>query len=121
MSAVSAMARRALADSRGRNLSFAALFAFAAYANVVGYRSTYPTLRQRLDFAHAFGGNASVRLFYGKPFDLLSVGGYSAWRIGGMRKACRKASCLRRSIRRKAACSRPAARMSSNGVVPSGR
>ncbi|MHB8241985.1 MAG: ABC transporter permease [Solirubrobacteraceae bacterium] len=83
MPATSALARRALADSRTRNLSFAVLFALVAYANVVGYRSTYPTLKGRLEFAHTFGGNASVRLFYGEPFDLLSVGGYSAWRIGG--------------------------------------
>jgi ABC-2 type transport system permease protein len=83
VSATRAIARRKLADSRVRNLSFAGLFALVAYANVVGYRSTYPTLQGRLAFAHAFGGNASVRLFYGKPYDLLTVGGYSAWRIGG--------------------------------------
>jgi ABC-2 type transport system permease protein len=84
VSATSAMVRRALADSRTRNLSYAAFFGLVAYANVVGYRSTYPTVRSRLDFAHAFGGNASLRLFYGRPYDLLSVGGYSAWRIGGL-------------------------------------
>jgi ABC-2 type transport system permease protein len=84
VSATSAIARRTLADSRSRNLSFALLFALVAYANVVGYRSAYPTLQDRLGFAHAFGGNASVRLFYGKPYDLLTVGGYSAWRIGGL-------------------------------------
>jgi ABC-2 type transport system permease protein len=84
LSAASAIARRALADSRTRNVSFAVLFALVAYANAAGYRSTYPTLKDRLGFAHAFGGNASVRLFYGRPYDLLSVGGYSAWRIGGL-------------------------------------
>lgn len=83
MAVVVAIARRKLADSRARNYSFALLFALVSYANVVGYRSTYPTLKDRLGFAHAFGGNASVRLFYGKPYDLLSVGGYTAWRIGG--------------------------------------
>ena len=83
MPAARALAWRALADSRVRNLSFFALFALVAYANVVGYRSTYPTVRSRLAFAHAFGANASVRLFYGRPYDLLTVGGYSAWRIGG--------------------------------------
>ncbi len=83
MSAPRAIARRAFADARIRTLSFAALFALVAYANVVGYRSSYPTQASRLAFAHAFGGNASVRLFYGEPFDLLSVGGYTAWRVGG--------------------------------------
>jgi len=84
VSATSAIARRTLASSRARNVSFALLFGLVAYANVAGYRSAYPTLKDRLGFAHAFGGNASLRLFYGKPFDLLSVGGYSAWRIGGI-------------------------------------
>jgi ABC-2 type transport system permease protein len=84
MSATRAIARRKLADSRARNISFALLFGLVAYANVVGYRNTYPTLKDRLSFVHAFGGNASVRLFYGKPYDLLTVGGYSAWRVGGI-------------------------------------
>ena len=84
MSATSAIARRAFADSRARNVSFALLFAFVSYANVVGYSDSYPTLRDRIGFAHAFGGNASVRLFYGRPYDLLTVGGYSAWRVGGV-------------------------------------
>jgi len=84
VSATRALARRTLADSRARNVSFALLFAFVAYVNVVGYRTTYPTVMDRLGFARAFGGNASLRLFYGEPFDLLSVGGYAAWRIGGL-------------------------------------
>jgi ABC-2 type transport system permease protein len=84
MSAASAIARRAFADSRARNLSFALLFALVSYANVVGYRDTYPTFAERLGFARTFGGNASVRLFYGEPYDLLTVGGYTAWRVGGL-------------------------------------
>lgn len=82
--AVSALIRRALADARVRTLSFAGLFAAAGYANVVGYRSAYPTLHERLGFAHSFGGNDAVRLFYGKPYDLLTVGGYAAWRVAGL-------------------------------------
>jgi len=81
--ATSAIARRAFADSRARNISYALLFAGVAYANVVGYTTAYPTAAGRLAFARDFGNNASVRLFYGKPYDLLTVGGYSAWRIGG--------------------------------------
>jgi len=84
VSAGRALARRTLADSRVRTLSFALLFAFAAAANVVGYRKTYPTLADRLRFVHAFGDNKSVRLFYGVPHDLLTTGGYAAWRAGGM-------------------------------------
>ena len=34
-------------------------------------------------FARSFGGNKAVELFYGAPHDLLTVGGYAAWRVGG--------------------------------------
>lgn len=78
-----AVALRAFADSRVRNGSFAALFLFSAYAQAAGYRSAYPTLQDRLEFARSFGANKALRLFYGVPHDLLSVGGYSAWRVGG--------------------------------------
>ena len=81
--ATSAIARRTLADSRVRDLSFAALFALVTFSSASAYRSDYPTLHERLNFAHTFGGNASVRLFYGEPFDLLTVGGFTAWRAGG--------------------------------------
>ncbi len=46
MSAASAVARRTLADSRTRTISFALLFAALAAANAVGYRKTYPTRRR---------------------------------------------------------------------------
>jgi ABC-2 type transport system permease protein len=78
------LARRTLSDARVRTLSFGALFAFVAYANAAAYRSDYSTPSERLGFAHAFAANASVRLFYGVPRDLLSVGGYTAWRTGGL-------------------------------------
>jgi len=78
-----AIGRRAFADGRTRTLSFALLFAFMAYLNVNGYEHSFPTLRERLDFVRSFGNDASVRLFYGEPHDLLHVGGYVAWRVGG--------------------------------------
>ena len=83
MSAASAVARRALADSRTRTISFALLFAGISAANVVGYEKTYPTVADRLRFVHTFGSDKSVRLFYGVPHDLLTTGGYVAWRVGG--------------------------------------
>jgi len=78
------LARRTFADSRGRNVGYGLLFALVAYAQPAAYRNDYPTLHDRLGFVHAFAGNASVRLFYGRPLDLLTVGGYSAWRVGGI-------------------------------------
>ncbi len=84
MTVASAVARRSFADARVRTGSFAALFVFVAAANVVGYRRSYPTIAERLNFARSFGANKAVELFYGSPHDLLSVGGYAAWRVGGV-------------------------------------
>ena len=83
MSASSALTGRALADSRARTAAFALLFVFVAAAQVVGYRDTYPTRADRIAFARTFGDNNAIRLFYGVPHDLLSVGGYVSWRVGG--------------------------------------
>ena len=80
----SAVARRTFADGRVRTASFALLLAVAAVANAVGYRRSYPTLQDRVWFARTFGANKVVELFYGAPHDLLTVGGYSAWRTGGI-------------------------------------
>lgn len=83
MRAARAVAARTLAGSRIRDVSYASMFALVAYANVAGYRSAYPTLAAREGFVRAFGSNPSVRLFYGQPHELLSIGGYTAWRVGG--------------------------------------
>ena len=82
-SAASAVARRTFADSRVRNGSFAAVFFLISLVNVLGYRNSFGTLAERITFAQTFGANKAVRLFYGTPHDLLSVGGYVAWRVGG--------------------------------------
>jgi ABC-2 type transport system permease protein len=79
----SAIARRTLADARIRDGCFALFFVLFAFANPVGYRHTYPTLAERVAFARSFGTNKAVELFYGAPRDLLSVGGFTAWRFGG--------------------------------------
>jgi len=79
-----ALARRVLADSRVRTAAFAYLFAAVCYATVAGYKSAYPTLADRLALAHAFGDNVAARLFYGKPYDLLTPGGFAAWRAAGV-------------------------------------
>jgi ABC-2 type transport system permease protein len=83
MSAASALARRAFRDARVRTISFAYLFAAYAYIQPVGYRHAYPSRSSRLAFARSFGNDRALRLFYGEPHDLLSVSGYSAWRVGG--------------------------------------
>ena len=83
MRPASALARRAFRDARVRTISFACLFALYAYIQPVGYRHAYPTRASRLAFARSFGNNKAIRLFYGEPHNLLSVSGYSAWRVGG--------------------------------------
>ena len=81
---VGALARRTFRDARVRTIAFAYLFAVASILNPVAYRHTYSTLAERLAFADSFGHNKAVVLFYGKAYDLLTVGGYSAWRTGGI-------------------------------------
>jgi ABC-2 type transport system permease protein len=78
-----ALARRALRDARVRTVAFGYLFALFAYLQPVAYRDGYKTLSSRVSFARAFADNKAIRLFYGEPHDLLSVSGYSAWRVGG--------------------------------------
>jgi ABC-2 type transport system permease protein len=84
MTAAAAVARRTFAASRVQTISFAAFLALISVANVVGYRHSYATLEQRIGFARSFANNTAVRLFFGVPRDLLSVGGYAAWRVGGI-------------------------------------
>ncbi len=79
-----ALAWRSFADSRVRNLCFALLFGLYAAGTTAGYRSAYPTIQDRADFARSFGEEKSVRLFYGVPHDLMTSGGYAAWRVGGL-------------------------------------
>jgi ABC-2 type transport system permease protein len=77
------LAARAFGDARTRTISFAFLFALYAYVQPVGFRHAYPTLAARLGFAHTFAGNDALRLFYGYPYEVTSIAGYSAWRVGG--------------------------------------
>jgi ABC-2 type transport system permease protein len=78
-----ALARRTFRDARVRTIAFGYLFAVYAFIQPVGYRHAYPTLPDRLAFAHSFADNAALRLFYGYPYSPLTVNGYSAWRVGG--------------------------------------
>jgi ABC-2 type transport system permease protein len=79
----SALARRAFADACVRTISFALLFFVAALTQATAYRKGYPSLGDRLKFARTVGENDAARLLYGTPHDLLSVGGYVSWRVGG--------------------------------------
>ena len=78
MSSASGVARRTFRDARVRTIAFGYLFAAYSYIQPVGYRHTYPTVADRIGFAHSFGSNDAIRLFYGEPYNILSGGGYSA-------------------------------------------
>ena len=108
-----ALTRQGLRDARVRTACFAYLFVVYAYVQPVGFRHTYPTAADRLGFARGFGDNAGLRLMYGRPFHLESVGGYVAWRVGGVLAIVAAAfgllaavRCLRAEERRRALAGR---------------
>ncbi len=82
--AMRALTRRTIADARTRTLSFALMFGASSIAIVKGYTSTYPTAADRLQFVNGFADNNAARLFYGAGRNLTTVGGFAAWRGGGL-------------------------------------
>jgi ABC-2 type transport system permease protein len=78
-----ALTLRVVRDGRVRTIAFGYLFAVYAWLQPVGYRHTYPTVADRVAFAHGFGGNRGLRLLYGEPQNLTTAAGYTAWRVGG--------------------------------------
>ncbi len=82
-SPAAALVRRAFLDARTRTVAFTYIFAVYSWVQAAGYRSAYPTLADRTAFARSFAGNAAIRLFYGYPYHVVTIGGYSAWRVGG--------------------------------------
>ncbi|HEX5496264.1 MAG TPA: ABC transporter permease [Mycobacteriales bacterium] len=63
------------------------VWVYGLTALVVGtaesFARLYPTVASRRQFATGIGSNPAVRAIYGHGFDLTSVGGLTAWRIGG--------------------------------------
>ena len=84
MSAARAVARQTLGDSRTRTISFGLLFFVVSALQVLAYRNAYPTREERLELARTVADTQAVRLLYGVPHDLLTVGGYAAWRLGAL-------------------------------------
>jgi ABC-2 type transport system permease protein len=82
-SPTAALVRRAFLDARTRTLTFAYIYAVYSWVQTAAYHTTYPTVADRTAFARSFAGNDAIRLFYGYPYDVTTVGGYSAWRVGG--------------------------------------
>lgn len=80
---VLAVAVRAFRDGRVRTIGFTYLFALYSLIQPIAYRHAYPTRASRRLFAQSFGNNKGLRIFYGEPHDLVTIGGYTAWRVGG--------------------------------------
>jgi ABC-2 type transport system permease protein len=84
VSASRAVAGRTLAQGKVSTIVFALTFAAYAVANVVGYRQAYPTHEDRVGLAQSLGTTLSLRMFYGRPHDLLTASGYAEWRVAGV-------------------------------------
>lgn len=78
------LARQGLRDSRTRTAAFAYLFAIYSWVQPYGFRHAYPTEQDRIAFAASFVNNVGLRLLYGRPHDITTVSGYTAWRVGGV-------------------------------------
>ncbi len=78
-----ALVRQSFRDARVRTIAFVYVFALYSYIQPFGYRHAYPSAVSRLAFAHGFANNKGLRLFYGEPYDVQTVTGYTAWRVGG--------------------------------------
>jgi ABC-2 type transport system permease protein len=48
------------------------------------FRGLYPTLASRLEFARSIAGNPTFQALVGRTFDLSTIGGLTAWRIGSL-------------------------------------
>jgi ABC-2 type transport system permease protein len=79
-----ALVRRAAAGARASTLAYGLILLTVAVVQPIGYRRTYPEIADRIQFAASFGQDKVTRIFYGVPHDLLSVEGYTAWRVGGI-------------------------------------
>ncbi|HUA46215.1 MAG TPA: hypothetical protein VMA77_13380 [Solirubrobacteraceae bacterium] len=83
-SAEPALIRRRLLDARMMTAVTAYVFAIYSYIQPSGYSSIYKTTAERLAFANSFGNSKGLRLLYGLPYDVATVPGYAAWRVGGV-------------------------------------
>ncbi|HEX5401016.1 MAG TPA: ABC transporter permease [Pseudonocardiaceae bacterium] len=55
-----------------------------AVGTAYSFKGLYPTPASRLAFAHSFAGNPTFSALTGPTFDLSTIGGLTAWRIGGL-------------------------------------
>ena len=70
--------------TRRSGLAWTSLLAVNAAVVVLGYEAAYPRAEQRELFAAQIGANLGFQALYGRAFDLLTAGGFTAWRFGGL-------------------------------------
>jgi ABC-2 type transport system permease protein len=63
--------------------SWVAVNALFLLMTAAAFADTYQTVADRVPFARTVAGNTGLIALTGKPFDLLTTGGLTAWRIGG--------------------------------------
>src|SRR2546430_1609856 len=78
------LARALVRMTRRGSLVWIAGFASLGAATVLGYRGAYPTAAARAQVAGQIGGNLGFQALYGRARNLADVGGFTAWRVGGI-------------------------------------
>ena len=84
MTAERALLRHQLRSLRRGSLIWAFVFALLTVSSAAGYRSTYETVAERLRLARTLGSNAGLQAIFGHAYRLDTVGGFTAWRAGGL-------------------------------------
>ena len=74
------VARRTLKSA----IIWALIFGLYAASKIIGYTKAYPTLTDRLSFAHSLGANAGMAALLGTPHDLGTISGYANWNMLGI-------------------------------------
>jgi ABC-2 type transport system permease protein len=62
--------------------SWVTVIALFVWATASAFADTYPTVADRVPFANTIRNNTGLIALTGKPFDLLTTAGLTAWRIG---------------------------------------
>lgn len=74
------VARRTLKNA----LVWAFIFGVYTASKVIGYTKAYPTLADRLSFAHSLGANTGMAALLGTPHNLGTISGYANWNTLGI-------------------------------------
>jgi ABC-2 type transport system permease protein len=79
-----ALLRLALRRDRVLAAVWVALLVLLPLATASAFRGLYPDVASRLPFAAGVAANGALRAVSGPPFDLTTIGGLTAWRVGGL-------------------------------------